>query len=134
MKKIALLLISALALTACLGDDFGASIEGDWTLETGTWDGQPIPTVESHPITVEFVGDEMSGTAACNTYGGRWQINNGFFQIVELAWTEMACMPAEVMDSETAYLTALANVENAEVIDGKLVMTGSRSELTFSSG
>ncbi len=133
MKKIALVLISALALTACLGDDFGASIEGDWTLQSGTWDGQPIPTVEGNPITVEFESDEIGGTAACNTYGGRWQVNNGTFQILELAWTEIGCSPPEVMESEAAYLRALVNVESVEVLGGELVMTGSRTEMTFVS-
>lgn len=126
-----MLAVAALALTACLGSDFAASIEGSWTLESGTWDGQPIPLVESHPITAEFEGDEIGGTAACNTYGGRWQTNEGFFQITELAWTEMACMPPDVMESEAAYLTALANVETAEVVDGNLVLTGSRTEMTL---
>ena len=131
MRRLALIAVVALGLTACLGNDFAASIEGSWTLETGTWDGQPIPTVASHPITIEFEGDELGGTAACNSYGGHWQTNEGTFQITELASTEMACMPSAVMDSETAYLTALTNVETVEVVDGDLVMTGSRTEMTF---
>ncbi|MEA1903055.1 MAG: META domain-containing protein [Actinomycetota bacterium] len=131
MRRLALLMAVALGLTACLGNDFGDSLQGSWELESGTYDGEPIPMVDSHPITVTFDGDEIFGTAACNGYGGKWQINNGTFQILEMAWTEMACGPPAVMDSEAAYLVAISNVETIEPSDGKLIMTGSRTEMTF---
>lgn len=131
MKRIALLTASALLLTACLGNDSEAGIEGPWQMTTGSYDSDPIPTLDSHPITITFDGDQLGGTAACNSYGGRWQENEGTFQILELSWTEMACAPPSVMESEASYLTALTNVESTEVIDGELVMAGSRTEMTF---
>lgn len=124
-------MVAVVGLTACLGNDFSDSLEGSWELQSGTYDGEPIPMVDSHPITVTFDGEQIFGTAACNGYGGKWQINNGTFQILEIAWTEMACGPSEVMDSEAAYLSALSNVETVEPADGMLVMTGSRTEMTF---
>jgi heat shock protein HslJ len=131
MRRLSLLLLAALTLTACLGDDYGASLNGSWELESGSFDGEAIPMVPDHPMTVVFDDDRLGGTAACNSYGGRWQSNDGIFQIVEMSWTEMACVPTEVMDSESTYLDALFNVERVESSNDALVMTGSRSELVF---
>ena len=131
MKRIALLLTLALMAAACAVVSDGSDIEGAWQLESGTFDDEPIPIVDSHPITMTLDGDQISGTAACNGYGGRYQISEGLFSITEFAMTEMACMPNNVMASESVFTTALFNVESVEVVDGNLVLTGSRTEMTF---
>lgn len=129
MKRFVLVAVTALALAAC-GSGF-SDIQGEWRLESGTYDGRPITLVDGHPITLNLIDGEISGTAACNRYSGTYRVNDGTFQITQIAWTEMACFPAEAMDSEREFLTALGNVESAEVVDGMLVMSGSRSELVF---
>lgn len=130
MRRIAIFALLGLALVAC--SPSSDEIQGSWQLEAGTFDGDPIPTVPTHPITVTLDGDQIFGTAACNGYGGTYQIDNGVFQITGVAVTEMACMPVEAMESERAFLEALLNVDGAELADGKLVMTGSRTEMVFS--
>ncbi|MEE8406481.1 MAG: META domain-containing protein [Acidimicrobiia bacterium] len=129
MRRIALIPFLALVITACIVPT--SSLEGAWQLETGTFDGVPIPMVASHPITMTLEGDQITGTAACNGYGGTYHVSGGLFSITEFAMTEMACFPTEVMASERVYTNALFNVEAAEKIDGKLVMSGSRTEMVF---
>ena len=134
MRRIATFALLGLALAACSpssGEIQGSFQGGSWQLEAGTFDGDPIPMVPTHPITVSFDGDQIFGTAACNGYGGTYQISDDVFEITDLAVTEMACGPDEVMESERAFLEALLNVDAAEVADGKLVMTGSRTEMVF---
>jgi heat shock protein HslJ len=129
MRRISLITLMALLITACTVST--SSLEGTWQLETGMFDGLPIPMVASHPITMTLGGDQITGTAACNGYGGTYQVSGGLFSITEFSITEMACLPAEVMTSERTYMSALFNVEAAETIDGKLVMSGSRTEMVF---
>ena len=128
MMRIAIFALLGLVLVAC--SPSSGEIEGAWQLESGAFEGEPIPMVDTHPITVTLDGDQIFGTAACNGYGGAYQISNGF-QLTGVAVTEMACMPVEAMESERVFLGALHNVEAAEVADGKLVMTGSRTEMVF---
>ncbi len=126
------LLVMSLVLSACLGSDFVDSVEGSWQLTDGTHDGQPVPIVESHPITLNLESGRISGTAACNGYGGEYDLSGTTFSIAEgLAVTEMACQPEEVMRSERAFLDAIANVEKVEITNEGLVLTGPETELQF---
>lgn len=101
---------------------FGLDTFGSWELVSGESDGRPIPMVESHPITIEIDEDGVGGTAACNHYFA--SPGGGFGQ------TEMLCFPDEVMDSESAYLVALARVTRSGT-GGQLVLTGEGVELVF---
>lgn len=130
MKRLLFVAVVALGLAAC-GSTSSADIEGEWQLQSGAFDGQPITIVDDHPITLTLDGGVLDGTAACNGYGGTYQVSEGTFMITEMSWTEMACDPPETMVSEQEYLTALANVESTEIIDGNLIMTGSRTEMEF---
>ena len=127
MRRIATFALLGLALVACSpsSGEIQESFQGrSWQLEAGTFDGDPIPMVPTHPITVALHSDRIFGTAACNGYGGDYQISDEVLQITGVAVTEMACAPDEVMESERAFLEALLNVDAAELADGKLVMTG----------
>ncbi len=129
MRRIAWLAVLGLVVAACSVS--GGDIEGAWQLESGTFDDEPLPILDSHPVTMTLEDDRITGTAACNGYGGTYQVSGGIFSITEFSMTEMACSPAEVMTSERAYTNALFNVEEAETIAGKLVMAGSRVKLVF---
>lgn len=132
MRRIALLLTVGLVVTACLGTDFADSVEGAWELDAGSLDGEPIPILDSHPITMTLEGDQISGKAACNSYGGRFLLDGNEFSIQEgLAWTEMACMPQEVMESEQAFLQALTRVDTVEMGDERLTLAGPDVEMSF---
>ncbi|MEE8375883.1 MAG: META domain-containing protein [Acidimicrobiia bacterium] len=129
MRRIIWLTVLGLVVAACSVST--NNLEGAWQLETGAFDGEPLPIVASHPITMTLKGDKITGTAACNGYGGTYQVSGGIFSITEFAMTEMACSPTSVIGLERVYISALFTVEAAETIDGKLVMTGSRADLVF---
>lgn len=125
-------LITALALTSagCLGSDLADSVEGSWQLTSGTVDGQEIPIIEAHPITITFEGDQVSGTAACNGYGATYELDGSTITISDLAMTEMGCFPEEIMQAESMFATALTRVETVSV-DGDLTSSGDGVELVF---
>jgi heat shock protein HslJ len=85
------------------------------------------PLVPDAAPTAEFSGDQISGSAGCNTYSGTYTISGSEFTIGDVASTEMWCMePEGVMDQEQTYLAALASVasyrlakERLEVLDGR---------------
>lgn len=129
---MSLLLVLTVALTACLGSDFEASVEGSWQLESGSLNGEPITIVDTHPITMTLEAGEISGTAACNTYGGQYTLSAAEFTIGEsLSYTEMACQPNEVMESERQFLDALLDVDEASLVNGGLTLQGPDTELSF---
>lgn len=133
MRKLSTLALLALSISACLGSDFVSSIEGQWVLESGDRDGEPILILDSNPITMRLEGNQIGGTAACNSYGGRYRMaSNGNFRLVDgLAVTEMACSPAEVMESERQFLEALTRVDRVALVDSTLTLTGNGYTLTF---
>ena len=120
-----------LLLAACGTTTTGRSIQGSWQLESGSFDGAPITIVDSHPITITFDNEVLSGTAACNGYGGAYRHEGDDLQITEFFITEMACAPEYVMRSEAEFTTALFNVETVSVEGDSLQLSGSRTELTF---
>lgn len=130
MKRLAVLAVLSLGLAACTSES--DAIEGAWELESGTINGQPIPIVKTHPITITLDDGNAGGSAACNGYGGRYSQSGDTIDFTEFAMTEMACFPEEVMVSEQTYISALGNVESAAIVeDGKLHLSGSRSALVY---
>jgi heat shock protein HslJ len=132
MKKLVSLTALALTLVAC--SPVQVNVDGSWVLVGGSSEGQEVPILDDWPITLEIDGDHISGTAACNSYGGDVTIDNGTFETTGLFQTEMACMPEEVMDSERIYLTAMAVVDTAAREDERLVLSGPDTELVFEPG
>lgn len=133
MRRLALLSALALTISACLGSDFADSVQGQWVLESGSHAERSLPVLEDHPITMRLDGSQIGGVAACNSYGGQYRVaSNGNFQLVDgLAVTEMACFPAEAMESESQYFEALAQVNRIAVSNSVLTLSGNGYTLTF---
>ncbi len=132
MRYLTYSIVIALAVSACLGSDFADSVEGAWQLTGGTHAGQAVPIVDSHPITMTLESGRISGTAACNAYGGEYELSGSSFSIVEgLAVTEMACQPEEVMRSEQAFIGAIALIDEVKLTNDALLLTGPGAELRF---
>ena len=130
MKRLVLVAVMAVVATACLGSDFADSVEGSWQLTEGTVNGEVVPIIDSHPITLTFDGEQVGGTASCNSYGGTFQLDGSTISFSNLAMTEMACMPEETMIAEQLYASGLTMVE-ALTLDQTLVLSGPDVELTF---
>jgi heat shock protein HslJ len=129
-RRTVLVALLTLGLAAC-GDATGSGDPADSSVEepadpmdpTGSWvmiDG-PMAPIDGWDVTVTIGGDQIGGTAACNSYGGSvtWS-DDGAISVGELAQTEMACEPAEVMDLEQAFLTSLARAD-AFAVDGSVL-------------
>lgn len=130
MRRIALLAALTLVAAACLGSDFADSIEGSWQMTSGTVDGVEIPVIESHPITITFEDDQVSGTASCNGYGGSYELSGSNISFGNLAMTEMACFPEETMEAEALFAEAITRVDTVS-LDGELTLSSDGVEVGF---
>lgn len=130
MRRIALISLIALASVACLGSDFADSVEGSWQMTAGTVDGEDIPIVDGYPITITFEGEEVSGTASCNGYGGTYELSDSRITFTALAMTEMACSPEETMEAEAVFAEAITRVDTV-ALDEELTLSGDGVNLVF---
>jgi heat shock protein HslJ len=106
------------------------AIIGDWLLEQGTLDGQPIPTVPEAPITLTVNAIRIGGTSACNSYGADWIVSQEGVEIDDIAMTLMLC-EGPINDSETAYLEALRRTTHLGMDGNRLVFAGEGAQLRF---
>lgn len=116
------------------GGDEVASLDGtSWQLVQGAGPDGDIPILAGWPITLQFDGDTLGGTAACNGYGGTFTIGDPVdpagnqITIGELAQTEMACDGdgiGDVMGSEAAFMDAMREVDEILVEGASLVLRG----------
>jgi heat shock protein HslJ len=130
--RIGSILAAATLLVACdwLPGAGEPDIEGEWRLEQGTYDGQPIAVVADHPITLRIEGGQAGGTSGCNQYGGEVGLDGWSIRIGPVSMTEMAC-DEPVMAAEGMYVAALTDVTTVEH-SRSLVLTGPNSELRYS--
>ncbi|MEX0626195.1 MAG: META domain-containing protein [Chloroflexota bacterium] len=126
----ALILMVVLSGCSLLTSGASASLDGEWQLQAGTNQGQPIPIVAGSRLTLNVDGTQVGGSAACNSYGGTIQINGGSIVISALSMTEMACQE-NLMASEAAYLAALPRVTDAARDGNSLVLSGPQVEVRF---
>lgn len=134
MRTSLILVAFALITSSCIGTDFSDSLDGSWQLEAGTLEGEAITTIESHPVTMTLGNGEISGTAACNGFGGEYEVSGSTFSISGgLAVTEMACHPPAVMESERMFLLALTTVDEVLLTNMGLLLRGADTELGFSA-
>jgi heat shock protein HslJ len=134
MSRLTVALVcAAVAVTACAdpGEPAADPTGIAWELTSGTVEGTALPVFDSHPITLSFTDDGAGGTAACNGYGGSYSISGTEVSFAQLMWTEMACMPEEVMESERLYLEALPRVETFSMTNDGLTLSGDGVELAY---
>jgi len=129
MRRLIWLAVLAMSVTACLGNDFEASLNGSWQLVSGEVDGTPVPVIETHPITLTIGEDAVGGTAACNSYfyAGSLPVSEG----QGFGVTEMACAPPETMEAEALYLQGLSEIDSIEHGSPNLTLTGPSVTLEF---
>lgn len=131
--RIAAALVAVLAVGGCelLMPSAGESeLDGEWTLVGGIHHGDPVPLPDEAPITMTVSGSEIGGRAACNTYGGEITLDGDRITIGAMSMTEMGCDPA-IMEAESAYVAALADVERWSRAGETLTLSGETVELTY---
>lgn len=141
-SRLLLLAITSLLLTSCGGAGSTASGgEGDGaaTDPAGSWvlvAAQPaIDVPDGVRVTMQVVADDgawqVSGTAACNSYGGTVVTDDHRWRGQGYGATEMACEEPR-MSIERAYLDALETVDTWERPSAdELVLAGGDIELRF---
>jgi heat shock protein HslJ len=131
VKVVAVFLVAILLSASCGSDSQGSSeADGAWTMESGTVGGEPMPLDPQYPVTMVIEGSEVSGRAACNSYGGSISIESSMVAFGDVFMTEMACDPA-AMESEQVFLSALGLVDTIAVEADTLTLSGGGAELLF---
>lgn len=145
MKKLALCLVTVAVIGACSGsDDPGTAeptpapgpgvpnpaVQGVWTFRSGHGPSGPVEPAAGGDITLEVDGDEIRGSAGCNTFGGGVVIDGDTFDPGGLAVSEIGC-PEPLVEPENRYLEALEAVETSAVTGKTLTLTGPDAELVF---
>ena len=131
---------ACLALTggACASRDAAPAASGSLSLAAlaGTpWTlvslgGQPLPP-GARPPTAALDGARVFGFGGCNRYTGPVEErSSGAITIGSLAVTKMAC-PSPAMEVEDRYLAVLGRATQYVLAGGRLVLSGSASELVF---
>lgn len=135
-KLIALIAVVVLA-GACGGAEDEPALpapdpdfQGSWTLASGHSASGDIPLVDGYPITFLLDGEQASGSAACNSYGGPVSVEGSEFDAGSFAVSEVGCED-EVMQSQERYLEALEDAEEIAVEGKTLTLTGTDTELVF---
>ncbi|MCB2223710.1 MAG: META domain-containing protein [Actinobacteria bacterium] len=84
-----------------------------WVVVSFGIDGADDPVLPDAVPTIRFFEDgTIGGNSGCNSFGGSIALGPGDgVSIVDLAWTEMACMDQGVMDQEQRFFQALARVD-----------------------
>ncbi len=105
-------------------------VTGEWELVEFSRDGAVVPEPVGGRATLTVTDGELGGTSFCNSYSGTYRLDGDDLTVSGLGGTEMGCAP-ELMDAESAYLAALAAVEQADNAEGYLVLSGGDAELRF---
>jgi len=112
------LLMALVALTVLVA----CSCSSTTALENTAWELESLNGNDVLPgttITIEFSGDQISGSAGCNHYGGSYQARESRLNVSDLFWTEMGCLePEGILEQEQAYLDALSAAARYQ-IDGE---------------
>jgi heat shock protein HslJ len=120
-----LLLAFSLAPLACAGTPTGtADLDGTvWTLASLPDRG----VLPGTAVTLRFEGGRAGGSDGCNTYGAPYQQDGDWFELGEVASTQMAC-DEEVMDQGGAYLAALDAARTVHRAGDRLTLRDAEGE------
>jgi heat shock protein HslJ len=126
--RVLVLLVLGLAVSACGGSEVPSLDGTSWTLVSLA--GQE-PLAEA-PITIEFAGEQVSGSSGCNRYSGGYTVDGNELSIGPLATTRMAC-PDQIMAQEATYLAELEGSVSYAVEDGRLAIETAGGTLTYAA-
>ena len=96
-----------------------------WVLDAYGAPGSLTPAIPGKKPTTDFASGELNGSAGCNSYFGSYTSDSdGSLEISDLGNTDMFCVEEDVREQERAFLEALADANEYEVVGGKLRIEG----------
>ena len=109
------LLVLAIALPACGGDDEGSTEQNPADLEGASWILTQMTTVGGQTeivsvgVSAQFDGSTISGNSGCNQYNASYEAQGSQISFGPIAGTKKLCGdPAD--STETRYLQLLGDV------------------------
>jgi heat shock protein HslJ len=130
------LVLATLFLVACTDADLTREARPS-RLANSSWRVMAINGVATAPAaapTAVFKVADVSGSAGCNQYSGRYEYDasTGSIRFHEIAMTAMACAEAAKNAVEAAFSKALLQVSTASMdAVGRLVLAGPTGEIVF---
>ena len=115
--KVALLILSISLITGCGGGANSIFEDSKWFLSSYGEQGNLKALIDGTEITATFDSSkvELTGSAGCNTYFARYEVDGSELFILEMASTEMACLsPAGVMQQEQEFLSIITSTQSFE--------------------
>jgi len=126
MKKLFLLVVITLMLTACAGGD-SASLTGTWALVSYGSTSSPAPAAPGVDTSIEFGSDgKVSGNVGCNGFGGDYKVDGQTIAFGQIVSTLMFC-EGPVGDQETTTFNVFTE-------SAKFVMDGDTLTITSADG
>ena len=98
--------------------------------------GETATALPDREVTAEFGPDgQMGGRGGCNQYFATYQVDGNKLTIGQAGSTMMACEPAEIMEQEAQFLTALTSVATWSIADGQLQLVNADGQtvVTFAA-
>lgn len=96
--------------------------------------GNQKSVISEARLTIEFDGEQVSGSAGCNHYFASYLVDGERLTFNNAGVTEMYCAyPEGIMEQEAGYLAALQIVDTYRIADGRLQMIDDqgRTVLTY---
>jgi heat shock protein HslJ len=130
---LTLILITSFVVSCGVcGDNILEDIK--WFLISYNMDNDLISIIDDTEITATFDSAEgrLVGSAGCNTYFASYEVTNNKLYILELTYTEMACLtPEGIMEQEQKYLSLLTNVRSLKADETTLTISGEDGQQLF---
>jgi heat shock protein HslJ len=87
--------------------------------------GEPrVPAGNAPTIEFDADGRTVSGSTGCNVYSGDATIGRGTISVTQVAVTDRACTPQEIMEQETLFLEILNRADQFTLGDRMLELIG----------
>ena len=122
IRYMLILLVMALAISACAAEDPAASLIGTWNLTSYGPAGSQTPAVADSDANLTFNEDgSVGGTSGCNSFGGQYTVEGNQVIFSEVVSTLMLC--ELLMEQEEAMLQVLTETATFEIEGNTLTLT-----------
>src|SRR5262249_22748304 len=103
-----------------------AALDGStWRLEAVFEDGNRLAALANTEVTLEFVGEQVGGSAGCNRYSATYRADGAGLSVTAPRETRMICpSPAGVMEQERRFLSALQAARAFRLAGDRLELLG----------